>query len=152
MADVRQCAMLRRMHDAAFQDLLEIIEFLNEMQKGLMVTMERKHKLMSGAPEKCREKFSKDLVDRISAEEVELLEKKVMREMLTERRRTKVKGWRDTDAAEGGVTQKAASGSQSSKAEVGYSDVLRLVGRAREEGHQKSAGCGGKKRVGGNAG
>ena len=39
--------------------------------------------------------------DRISAEEVELLEKKKeMRELSKERRRTKVEGWRDTDAAE----------------------------------------------------
>ena len=49
MADVRQFAMLRRRQDAEYQGLHEIIEFLNEMRKGFMATMERKHKLMSGA-------------------------------------------------------------------------------------------------------
>ena len=46
-----------------------------------------------------------------------------MRELLKERRTTKVEGWRGTDAAEGDVTQKAASGSQSG----GWSQFLKLL-------------------------
>ena len=46
MADVWQQAMLRRRQDAEHQDFHLIIEYMNEMQKGLMVTMERKQKSM----------------------------------------------------------------------------------------------------------
>ena len=126
VADVRQYAMLRRKQDAEYEELHVIIECMNETQKGFLATSD-KQKLMSGAPEKNREKFCqeiKDLDDRISAEEVELLDKKKeMRELVQERRRTKVEGWRDTDAAEGEVAQKAAFRSQNSEAEVGYSNV-----------------------------
>ena len=56
--------------------------------------------------------------DRISADELDLVEKKqAVEELLKERRRTKVLGWRDTVVAEGGVTQMAAVGSRSYKAE-----------------------------------
>ena len=49
---------------------------------------------------------------------MELLEKKqAMEELFKERRKTKVERWRDTVAAEGGVTQKAPAGSRSSEAE-----------------------------------
>ena len=41
---------------------------------------------------------------------------------MKERKRTKVEEWRGSDAARGDVTWRAASGSQSSKAEVGHSD------------------------------
>ena len=100
MTDVRQYAMLRRRQDTEYQDLHEIIEYMYEMQTGLMATMERKQKLMRGAPDKFRETFCqeiKDLDERISAEEVELLvkKKKVMRELLKEKKRTNVEGWRD---------------------------------------------------------
>ena len=45
--------------------------------------------------------------DRFSAEEVELLEKKqAMKELLKEKRRTKVEGWRDTLAVEDGTYSK----------------------------------------------
>ena len=58
------------------------------------------------------------LDDRISAEEVELLKKKqAMKEVLKERRKTKVEVWRDTVVAGCGVTQKAPIGSRSSAAE-----------------------------------
>ena len=102
---------------------------------------------MSGAPENLRAKLFQEirvLDDRISAEEVELLEKKKeeeeMRELWSQRRRTKVEGWRDTDA-EGEVTERAASGSQSSKAEVGHSNVPEAVASWKCTGrNQMSAG------------
>ena len=65
--------------------------------------------------------------DRISAEEAGLFEARVeMEEVSKERRRTKVQGWRASDAVRSGITQKAAAGSQSSKAEVGLCDVSRV--------------------------
>ena len=95
VANARHSAILRGRQGAEYQELHEIIEYMNENQRGLLATMERKPKLMSGALGNFREKLW----------------------------RTKVDGWRDTDAAEGEVTQKATSGSQSSKAEAGYSNV-----------------------------
>ena len=58
------------------------------------------------------------LDDRISAEETELLEKKlVTKDLLKARRKTRVEVWRDTVAARvERVTQKAAAGSRSSEA------------------------------------
>ena len=58
------------------------------------------------------------LDESISAEEIVSLEKKhAMKELLKERRSTEVKEWRVTVAPGGGVTLRAAAGSQSSKAE-----------------------------------
>ena len=77
-------------------------------------TMERKQKLMGEIPElreQCQE--IRVLDDRISAEELDLLEKKQAKEeLLKERRSTEVEEWRDTVVTEGGVTQKAAAGSR----------------------------------------
>ena len=41
VADVRWHAMLGRRQNVAYQDPYEIIEYMNEMQKGLMAAMER---------------------------------------------------------------------------------------------------------------
>ena len=80
------------------------------------------------------------LDDRISAEEVALLEKKqAMKELLKERRRTEVEGWRDTATAEGGVAQKAAAGSQSSE----RSEILRPCRAAGEEKGSNTCRIGG---------
>ena len=71
-----------------------------------MAMMERKHKLMCGASECLREKILQDirvLGERISAEEVELLEKEqAMKELLKERMKNRVEEWRDTDVAKSG--------------------------------------------------
>ena len=78
--------------------------------------MERKQKLMGEVPElrdMCQELGVLD--DRISAEEVELPEEKqAMKELLKERRNTKVAGWeRHCCLLGAGVTQEAAAGSRS---------------------------------------
>ena len=89
---------------------------MNERHKKLVSMMERKQRLIGEVPER-REKFCQEigvLDDRISAEEMELLEKRqAMEEPLKERRKTEVEEWRDTVVAEGGVIQKAAAGSRS---------------------------------------
>ena len=72
---------------------------------------------MSGAPEDLREKMLQEirvLDERISAEEVELHERKqTMKELLKE----KEDEWRDTVVAGGDVAQMAAAGSRSPEAE-----------------------------------
>ena len=56
--------------------------------------------------------------ERISAEEVDLLEKKLaMAGLLKERSRTEVEEWKGAVATESGVAQKVAAGFRSSEAE-----------------------------------
>ena len=80
-----------------------------------------KQKLTSGAPRDLRRKIFqeiRDLDERISGEEIELLDQKqAMKEMLKERRCTEVEEWRDTFVAGGGVTRMAAAGSRGSETE-----------------------------------
>ena len=94
---------------------------MNERQGKLLAMMERKQKLMSGAPEDLRENIfqeSRVLDERISAEEVDVLEKKqAMKELLKERSRTEVEEWKGAVATESGVAQKVAAGFRSSEAE-----------------------------------
>ena len=56
------------------KELQEAIKCMNEKRSSLLATMERKQKLMSGAPEESRRKVLEDVVveDRISAVETEL--------------------------------------------------------------------------------
>ena len=49
-----------------------------------------------------------------------------MEELLKERWRTNVEEWRASDAVDSGVTQKAASGPETPKAEAGHSDLLEV--------------------------
>ena len=86
---------------------------------------------MSGAPEELRKKLLQEVMvqeDRISVEELELFEKMVeTEEIMKERRKTTAEEWRVSDAAGGGVTCKAASGAQGSRAGVaGLSDESRV--------------------------
>ena len=94
--------MVQAIQDEECQEPHETIQYMNERQERLMSTMKRKQKLTGEVPrlrQKCQEIGVLD--DRVWAEEVELLEKKhAMKELLKERRRTKVEGWRDTVAAE----------------------------------------------------
>ena len=82
-----------------------------------------------------QEKLCKDiqtLDERISANEVGLQGKKQeMRMLLKERRKTNVEEWRDTGAAESDFIWKAASGFQSSKAEVGLSKLSDVKGKGK---------------------
>ena len=75
--------------------------------------MERKQKLIGEILE-FREKFCPEIRvsdDKISAEELDLLEKKqAMEELLNERRNTEVEAWRDTVVTGGEVAQMAAAG------------------------------------------
>ena len=81
---------------------------MNERLERLMSTMKLTGKSRSFETKLCHE--VRILDDRTSAGEVELQEKKqAMKEPLMERRRTEVEEWRDTVAAEGGVTQTAAA-------------------------------------------
>ena len=85
---------------------------------------------MSGAPEEFRKKLLQEVMvqeDRISVEELELFEKMVeTEEIVKERRKTTAEEWRVSDCPGGGVTCKAASGAQGSRAGVGLSDESRV--------------------------
>ena len=120
--------------DEEYHELQETIEHMNEMQGGVMVTMKRKQKMLGEVPE-LREKLCKDiqtLDERFSANEVGLQGKKQeMRMLLKERRKTNVEELRDTGAAESDFIRKAASGFQSSKAEVGLSKLSDVKGKGK---------------------
>ena len=75
-----------------------------------------------------------DLDERISVEEIDLVEKnQVMKELLKERRSTEVEEWRDTVVAGGVVTQKAAAGSRTAD---GWSPSVRCGSSSkRYRGH-----------------
>ena len=91
-ANVKLHATMRARQDEEHQELHEIIEFVNETRERLMSTMKRKRKLMGEVPRAARQSFheTRVLVDRISAEEWEMLEKKqAMKEFLKGRRRPK---------------------------------------------------------------
>ena len=96
-------------------------------------------KLMSEAPEDLRRKIlqeMRDLDERISVEEIDLLEKKqAMMELLTERRSTEVEEWKDTVVAGSGVTRMATAGSRNFETEgdLPWSEmeVLQTVTEAR---------------------
>ena len=82
-------------------ELQETIEYLNEMHGALMVTIQRKQKLLGEVPE-LREKLCqaiRALDEEISANEVELKGTKQNLRLLQKDRRTNVEEWRDTDAA-----------------------------------------------------
>ena len=70
--------------------------------------------------------------ERISVEEIDLLEKKLaMKEPLKERRSTQVEEWRETQmCAGGGATQMGATGSRTSETEC---DLLLSEGRALQK-------------------
>ena len=78
VANVKQYAMMRAMQNEEYQELHQVIEYMNERQEKLMSTMERQQKLMRKVPEHrkaiCQE--IKVLDDRISASKVEPLKKK----------------------------------------------------------------------------
>ena len=84
------------MQDEKFQELHEVIEYLNERQGKLVSTMERTQMLMGQVPGTSSNIMLRVLDDRISAEELELLEK-----LLKERRKTEVEEWRDKVVVEG---------------------------------------------------
>ena len=82
VANVKQYAIMRAIQDEEFQELHEIIEYKNDRQERLLSTLKREQKLMGDVLElrehSCHQ--IRVLDDRISAEEVELLERKqVMR-------------------------------------------------------------------------
>ena len=109
---------MRATQNEVHQELCEVIEYMNERQEKLMSTMERKKKLMGL--------------------EVELLEKKqATKDLLKERRRTKVEGCRDTLASEDGILQKEATGSRSFEAEGDlFVRSVRNPGRRRRREEQ----------------
>ena len=60
MANVKQYAMLRAMQDEEYQEVHEVIEYMNEKQEQFTSTMERKQKLMGEVLE-FRERKTKKL-------------------------------------------------------------------------------------------
>ena len=145
VANVKHYAMMRAIQDEEYQELHEIIECMNERRERLMSTMKRKQKLMGDVPA-LHEKLHHDMMvldDRIWAEEVEPREKKqAMKELLKERRRTEVEGWRD------------ANGSQSFEAEVDHFEVSEVVLHRSQEsfGHVAEKESCGAQRVCRNTG
>ena len=89
--------------------------------RKLLAMMERKQKLMSGAQEDLRGKIFQELRfldETISAEEIDLLEKKqAMMELL--KGSAQVEEWRGTDVAGSWVTRLSAAESRSSATEGG---------------------------------
>ena len=84
----------------------------------------------------------RDLDDRISVEEIDLLEKKqVMKEMLKERRSTEVEEERATVVAVSGVTRMAVAGSRSSEKE-GHLFSADVGVRRKGAEDTVAAGCG----------
>ena len=60
VAGTRQPAIMRARMESDYQELQVIIKHMNMKQKELLTVVERKQKLMSGAPEKIRETFLQD--------------------------------------------------------------------------------------------
>ena len=131
VANMKQYVLMRALQEEEYQELQEPMEYMSERHKKPTSTMERKQKYI-----------------------VDEERKQAMKEFLTETRRRKVEGWRDTVAAECGFTQKQAAGSQSSEAEGDLSVSEVGVHRKDTEEGQKSCGQGGRstQRVGGDAG
>ena len=50
VASMKQYAMMRAMQNEEYQELHEVIEYMNERQEKLMSTMERKQKLIGDVP------------------------------------------------------------------------------------------------------
>ena len=121
---------MRARMESDYQELQVIVEHMDMKQEALLATMERKQKLMGGAQEDPREKLFKEvriLDDRISVEEAEVHDDRAeTEELLKERKRTKADELRASDAVRSDVARRAASGVQSSKTEVGLSDVSRV--------------------------
>ena len=57
VANVKQYAVMRAMQNEEYQELHEVIEYMDEWQGKLLATMERKQKLVSAAPEHLRGKI-----------------------------------------------------------------------------------------------
>ena len=129
VVNAKQYAMMRAKQEKAYQELQEAINYMNESQRNLLAMMERKQKLMGEAPEDLRGKIFqaiRDLDERISFEEIDLLEKKqVMEEMLKGRRSTDVGEVRDTVIVVSGVTRMAVAGSRRSKTQGDLSPFVR---------------------------
>ena len=124
VADVRQNAIMRARMESEYQKLQVIIEHIN-MKQGGLATMEREEKSMSGGLEDLRKINILD--DTISAEEVELLEKRMeMEELLKERRRTKVEEWRASDVVRSDVAQKGVPELKAPRRRSVYLTVLRV--------------------------
>ena len=101
MVGTRRYAFMRARMESDYKELQVIIEPMNMKQERLLATMERKQKLVSGAPEDLRKKVVKEiriLDDRISAEEAELFEERVEVEELLKEGRTKAEEWRASEA------------------------------------------------------
>ena len=125
---------MRAMQDEEYQELHEINEYMNERQAKLTSTMERNQKLM-GEVVQLREHICQEILS------LGLQEKKqAVKELLKERRKTKVEEWRDTVVAGSGVAREVAVGSRSSEAEgnLFLSEVEAL--REDMEENQKSFG------------
>ena len=134
---MKQFAMMRARQEEECQELRRVIKYMNEMQGKYLAVMERKQNLMSEAQEDLRKKIFqeiRDLDEKISGEELELLEKKqIMGEMSKERRIAEVEEGRGTVVAGSGVNRKAIAGSRSSeKGQRTFS--------VKERGRRKSKG------------
>ena len=86
---MKQYVEMRAKQAEEYQELHEAIEYTNERQGNLLVMMERRQMLMRRAPEDLRRKTFQDIRvfdERISVEEIDLLEKKhAMMELLKKR-------------------------------------------------------------------
>ena len=104
---------------------------MEKERSRLLEIMERKQKLRMGAPKESQEIIFRSVL--ALENEILLIEKELrdagnkLRQVTVEWKGTEAKGPRETDAVRSHVTQKAASGSRSSKAEVGLSDVSGVV-------------------------
>ena len=116
---MKQNTMMRAMQNEQLQELHEIIEYMNERQERLMSTMECKQKLMGGSPRTLRKLVLRDEgLGRLDLGGGSGIAREVVKELFERREENQSAGAGETQLLlRGGVTQKAAAGSQSSKAE-----------------------------------
>ena len=110
--------MERVLEEEESQQLGKVIKYESERQGKLLAMMEPKKNLMSEAPEDLRNLIFqeiRDLDEKISGEEVELLERKrILEELLKEGRNAEVEEERELQLLlEVGFTRQAAAMSQS---------------------------------------
>ena len=122
MADAARAAEDVQKNRIRCSELQKVIGYMEKERSRLLEIMERKQQLRIGAPKEGQETIFQALGDGISEMERELREAgKELRQVTLEWKGAEVKGRIVMDASRSDVTWMAASGTQSSKAEIGPS-------------------------------
>ena len=117
VANMKQCTMIRARQEEECKNSVRFPKNMNERHGKLLAKMERKQNLMSKAPEDLRKKMFqevRDLDEKISGEEIGLLEKnQILDKKQIQRRSAETDEGRDPVVAGSGVTRRAVAGSRS---------------------------------------